>query len=263
MTIFEIELEESDQTIPATTSEVPESMEPDEIFPSTNSECSFSDDSGDLETEDVDWVQCAGQLGLLISQMSSLKLNIEKSVAPNEKKFLVETREAVTSCECTTMRLKKSVDSALAKYGEREVHVDESDLPEPISNDPGLRPVNKSKRQRLYLSEIGPQQPKLFNCPQNNEITSSNKQNRFTAVWFSQYPFLEYSIVKDAAFCFVCQMFPTATGIHRERSGQNWSCTGVRKWDKMKSRVQAALENSLSTSRQKHTTLRFWIMFTS
>ena len=209
-------------------------MEPDETSLSTGSECSFSDDSGDLIIEDVDWVQCAGQLGLLISQMSSLKRNIENSVAPNEKKFLAETREAVASCEYTATRLKNSVNSALAKYDEREVHVDEDDIPEPISNDPGLRPVKKSKQQRLYLAQIGPTQPKLFTYPQNNEITSSNKQNRFTSVWFSQYPFLEYSIVKDAAFCFVCQMF--ATGIDRERSGQNWSCTGVRKWDKMKSR---------------------------
>ena len=84
------------------------------------------------------------------------------------------------------------------------------------------------------LQQIGPQQPKLFNYPQNEDITSSSKQNRFTAVWFSQYPFLEYNIEKDAAFCYVCQMFPT--GIDRERSTQNWSSIGVRKWDKMKSR---------------------------
>ena len=63
---------------------------------------------------------------------------------------------------------------------------------------------------------------------------SSRKQNRFTAVWFYQYPFLEYSIEKDAAFCFVCQMF--LSGMDRERSTQNWCSIGVRKWDKMKSR---------------------------
>ena len=112
--------------------------------------------------------------------------------------------------------------------------VTECDLADPVSKNPGLRPPITTERQRLYLAQIGPQQPKLFNYPQNEDIASSSKQNRFTAVWFSQYPFLEYSIEKDVAFCYVCQMFPT--GIDRQGSAQNWSSTGVRKWDKMKSR---------------------------
>ena len=131
-------------------------------------------------------------------------------------------------------RLKNSVDLALEKYKEGEVPVTECDLPDPVSKDPGLTPPITTERQWLHLGQIGPQQPKLFNYPQNEDITSSSKQNRFTAVWFSQYPFLEYSIEKDAAFCYVCQMF--LTGIDRERSTQSWSSTGVRKWDKMKSR---------------------------
>ena len=71
----------------------------------------------------------------------------------------------------------------------------ECDLSDPVSKDPGLRPPITTERQRLYLAgcmyQIGPQQPKLFNYPQNEDITSSSKQNRFTAVWFSQYPFLK------------------------------------------------------------------------
>ena len=78
----------------------------------------------------------------------------------------------------------------------------ECDLPDPVPKDPGLRPPFTAERQRLNLAQIGPQQPKLFNYPQNEDITSSSKQNRFTAVWFSQYPFFEYSIEKDAAFCY-------------------------------------------------------------
>ena len=75
-----------------------------------------------------------------------------------------------------------------------------------------------TEQQSLYLAQIGPQQLKPFNYPQNEDIMSSSKQNRFMAVWFSQYP-LEYSIEKDAAFCFVCQMFPS--DMDRERSTQN------------------------------------------
>jgi hypothetical protein len=156
------------------------------------------------------------------------------NVVPNHKIFLIDAKEAAISCKRIAIRLQKSVDLALAKYNEGEVPVAERDLPDPVPKDPGLRPLITTKRQRLYLAQIGPQQPKLFNYPSNEDITSSNKQNSFTAVWFSQYPFLEYSTEKDAAFCFVCQMFPK--GIDRERSTQNWCCTGVRKWDKMKSR---------------------------
>ena len=140
---------------------------------------------------DVDWVQCAGLMGSLSSQMTDLKQNIEP--------WKIEYR----------IRLKNSVDLALEKYKEREVPVTECDLPDPVSKDPGRRPPITTERQRLYLAQIGPQQPKLFNYPQNEDITLSSKQNRFTAVWFSQYPFLEYSIEKDAAFCYVGQMFPT------------------------------------------------------
>ena len=199
----------------------------------SDGEYEYSDNFDELVT-DVDWVQCAGLMGSLISQMTDLKQNIETCIAPNHKSFLIEAKEAAIACKKMAIRLKNSVHLALEKYKEGEVPMTECDLPDPVSKDPGLRPPITTERQRLYLAQIGPQQPKLFNYPQNEDITSSSKQNRFTAVWFSQYPFLEYSIEKDAAFCYVCQMFPT--GIERESSTQNWSSTGVRKWDKMKSR---------------------------
>ena len=199
----------------------------------SDGEYESSDNFDELAT-DVDWVQCAGLMGSLISQMMDLKQNIETCIAPNHKSFIIEAKEAEIACKKMAIRLKNSVDLALEKYKEGEVPATECDLPDPVSKDPGLRPPITTERQRLYLAQIGPQQPKLFNYPQNEDITLSSKQNRFTAVWFSQYPFLEYSIEKDAAFCYVCQMFPT--GIDRERSTQNWSSTGVRTWDKMKSR---------------------------
>ena len=185
-------------------------------------------------TTDVDWVQCAGWMGSLISQMTDLKQGLELCIVPNHKNVLIEAKEAAIACKKMAITVKNSVDLTLEKYREGEVSVAECDLPDPVSKDPGLRPLITTERQRLYLAQIGPQQPKLLNYPQNEDIMSSSKQNRFTAVWFSQYPFLEYSIEKDAAFCFVCQMFPS--GMDRERSTQNWCSIGVGKWDKMKSR---------------------------
>ena len=147
-----------------------------------------SSDNFDKLVTDVDWVQCAGLMGSLISQMTDLKQNIETCITPNHKSFLIEAKKAAIACKKMAIRLKNSVDLALEKYKE-EVLVTQCDLPDPVSKDPGLRPPITTERQRLYLAQIGAQQPKLFNYPQNKNITSSSKQNCFTAVWFSSIPF--------------------------------------------------------------------------
>jgi hypothetical protein len=82
---------------------------------------------------------------------------------------------------------------------------------EPISRDPGSRRRIPSDQGREYMINVGPFQPKLGSYPRNNEILQS-KQCRFSSEWFDEYPHLEYSVVKDAAFCFVCQLFPTGPG---------------------------------------------------
>jgi hypothetical protein len=38
--------------------------------------------------------------------------------------------------------------------------------------------------------------------------------------FFDEFPHLEFSVVKDAAFCFVCQLFPT--GADHEKSNDVW-----------------------------------------
>ena len=51
------------------------------------------------------------------------------------------------------------------------------------------------------------------------------------AGWYREFPFLEYSVVKDAAFCFVCFLFPS----HSSASEKAWFTTGEKNWAKMKS----------------------------
>ena len=189
--------------------------------------------SDNLMTE-ADFIQCTGQLSSLITHMTLMKQNMLKCSVASPETFLVDAKEVAQSCKEIAARVEKSVESALSKRDEEKVIILESDLPEPVPSDPGLRPPNMTKSQIKYLAQIGPQQPKPFNYPQDKEIKGNHKQNRFCAAWYSQYPFLEYSIEKDAVFCFVCQMFPN--GPDRERSEQNWCTTGVKKWDKMKSR---------------------------
>jgi hypothetical protein len=76
--------------------------------------------------------------------------------------------------------------------------------------DPGERiPISRynAKDQddvrRGYILK-SPCQP----CEHDFPIRKIKKKNRhFTPVWFYKYPWLEYSIAKDAAFCFVCYLF--------------------------------------------------------
>ena len=54
----------------------------------------------------------------------------------------------------------------------------------------------------------GPCQPKLICYPR------SGKKNRsFKATWYSSFPWLEYSVAKDKAFCFACINFSTARSL--------------------------------------------------
>jgi hypothetical protein len=54
------------------------------------------------------------------------------------------------------------------------------------------------------------------------------KNRRFTPVWFYKYPWLEYSIEKDAAFCFVCYLFKARS--HRGVGGDAFVKDGYRDW---------------------------------
>ena len=110
-----------------------------------------SSDNFDELVTDVDWVQCAGLMGSLISQMTDFKQNIETCIALNHKSFLIKAKEAAIACKKMAIRLKNGVDPALEKYKEGEVPVTECDLPDPVSKDPGLRPPITTERQRLCI----------------------------------------------------------------------------------------------------------------
>ena len=100
------------------------------------------------------------------------------------------------------------------------------------SRDPGQRCHKLSANQKKYLITQGPEQPKLSKFPQKNSIPAS-KQRQFCANWYDEYPHLEYSVSKDAAFCFISSLF------RKEGQDPAWSETGVSAWEKMRSRGTA------------------------
>ena len=87
-----------------------------------------------------------------------------------------------------------------------EVEIDEND----IVADPGLRKpidsfnVNMRDRIRREYVAKGPCQPKGHNFPKKKY----GKDNRgFRGAWFDDFDCLQYSVSKDATYCFCCFLF--------------------------------------------------------
>ena len=81
---------------------------------------------------------------------------------------------------------------------------------ENLLSNPGLRqkissyhPNNHDEIRRHYLTK-DPCQPVLHDYPISY---FSEKPRRFRSKWYVNRKWLEYSIDKDAAFCFYCYLF--------------------------------------------------------
>ncbi|XP_050906241.1 uncharacterized protein LOC127119919 isoform X2 [Lathyrus oleraceus] len=109
-----------------------------------------------------------------------------------------------------------------------EVNLDELPL------DPGKRikmsaylPNDRDKIRKFYLQR-GPFQPKKQTFPQR-KIGSGLR--RFCPSWYIEYGnWLEYSIEKDAAFCFCCYLFKSDFGKHV--GGDSFVTEGFSNWKK-------------------------------
>ncbi|XP_038699623.1 zinc finger MYM-type protein 1-like [Tripterygium wilfordii] len=95
----------------------------------------------------------------------------------------------------------------------QRISFDENDL----ERDPALgipiwiHPVyNKDEVRRAYV-KWGPNQPVLAKYPR---AKSGDQNRRFQQSWFIKFPWLEYSISKDAAFCFPCFVFQDREPLH-------------------------------------------------
>lgn len=71
-----------------------------------------------------------------------------------------------------------------------------------VKHDPGQRSNLLSESQKHYLIQLGPHQPYLANFPANG------KKKRFCPSRYKKFKYVEYNTVKDAAFYFVCSLFP-------------------------------------------------------
>ena len=125
--------------------------------------------------------------------------------------------------------------------------------------DPGKRSTNLIENQKRYLIRVEPYQPVLPEYPVMTRVAGENlKQSRFNPTWFKEYPHLEYSISKDAAFCFVCSLF--AGGPGAAKANNAWVKEGVQTWHKFRSvgsKTEGKLSKHFSSQAHKSTHLSY------
>lgn len=193
------------------------------------------------------WLQCAGEYAHLIDFIrdgEQLLQKMQSQTAPNQLILTLEMLDSALmikrACEtleetCTEIINQINTDTNKAVVDDRQPD------PEIIHHDPGLRSRIENDNQRNYLMALGPHQPKLFSYPRDDSKHCFNPQ------WYTEFEYLEYSTAKDAAFCYVCSLFPA--GIHAGPgvASTAWHCEGVSSWNKMKS-IAAGKKGKL----QKH-----------
>ena len=183
---------------------------------------------------------CAGQLSYLVKDLEScesLLQEVRNEDCPDIERFLSNVEDLTKHICLASKEISKNAKRVLDSMKQNKLDVDPSVceascLPSP---DPGQRGEIKTDEERKYLIALGPYQPNLSKFPESKDI-SKQKQCRFSATWYKLYPHLEYSVVEDRAYCFVCSVFPTGPG--RELADPAWT-KRMNQWHKMRSRGTA------------------------
>lgn len=183
--------------------------------------------------EEASWIRYTAKFSNIIQHLSECKNIYEKCIQSstiNEHLLTINSLDIIQN-------VKKACEECIAIGNQLVEHFQQSiciqDAKSTSSNtlvphDPGLRPYfdTISDAQRQYLISLGPHQPILTIFP-------SDGKNRFNSAWYGEFGFLEYSTVKDLAYCFVCYLFPSTLAC--ELSDTAWYSKGVKNWGKMKS----------------------------
>lgn len=194
-------------------------------------------ETDDFKEDEVNWLSCAGKLENIVADLSECAIILSKLKSesiPNPIIFLLESIQIISRIKSNSKEFLKNANILSEQFSKA------SESSKPVNNiidniinhDPGSRGSVASTSQRQYLIALGPHQPKLTKYPINTAINNI-KQHSFNPKWYNKYPLLEYSIVTDSVYCFVCSLFPNGPGRTNEDSA--WVKHGVRQWHKMKS----------------------------
>lgn len=186
---------------------------------------------------DDEWIKCVGQLEVITNQSKNL-INTVKSdcVIGNVEEFLTSvvssSKEIKFLCGKLELKSQNLLSQVLEEAANREDYLtDVLQSDDQVPQDPGSRPVVLTDKQRMYLVKLGPYQPKLSSFPKNEAMKKVKDTCCFSSRWYGEYPYLEYSIVTDRAYCFVCKLF--SHGFDREKSERVW-IEGFCDWWKAK-----------------------------
>ncbi|KAM5580830.1 hypothetical protein ABKV19_010172 [Rosa sericea] len=134
-------------------------------------------------------------------------------------------------------------------------------IPEPQNNinalerDPGLRcaiwkyPVNERDSIRKTYVLLGPFQPEL-EFPFTEQ---GSQQRRFQFSWFKSYPWLEYSIALDKAYCFPCFLFDTEVSHHPA-----FTIDGFKAWKRVSGSDNVLMKHVGGLNSPHHAAMQKW-----
>ncbi|CAB3983432.1 zinc finger MYM-type 1-like [Paramuricea clavata] len=188
---------------PVKTNETPEPVETNEMpEPVKTNE---TPEPVETNKTTITWISCFGMLQHLCSNLTDCQELIskaEKIDAPQPENLLGELLDVVERVNRLSSSLLSDTNQALRHINlENEASVFSSTEFTPIDRDPGCRRDIITNEDRVCMIKQGPFQPKLSRYPRNSDIPPP-KHSHFSSEWFNTYPHLEYSIKKDAAFCF-------------------------------------------------------------
>jgi hypothetical protein len=198
------------------------------------------------EGEGPSWASCAAKasmLGDLAIAMQTLASTTIQNEAFNPQEFLVQAVDLSDRTKNLASDLYMEAQKLLTEHQQVThfecVSNEDNDL---VDHDPGKRPLKLSDNQKKYLITLAPCQPRLTVFPKTKELEIHSKQCKFSSSWYSEFPHLEYSVSRDAAFCFICSLFPHGPG--RSKAEQSW-IKGIRTWSKMKGSLGRNKEGKL------------------
>jgi len=157
----------------------------------------------------------------------------ELSIPVVEDPLIVSDESAIVVVDegTETPRVTDTDTDPTGDNGSDEVEEEEEEPPtaadvDSLEHDPGLRSpistfdVNEqdSIRRRYILK--GPCHLYAYNYPSRKIY---GKDRRFNFVWFHKYHWIEYSVEKDAAYCFYCYLFGKESGKFITDGWHNWN----------------------------------------
>jgi len=185
---------------------------------------------------DLNGTYCVTNIVTELRELQSLVLPCEKLIKQtqepdfSEEIFTIDINLLCKSLKDMTAKIEQLCKQQTSKIEQNRGVINTKKQSTFVSRDPSDNRKYNDDELR-YLVSCGPYHDSNLSYPQNSELKKKNKQCSFTSNWYNDFPYLEYSIKKDAVFCFSCRLFDSGPG--GVKSQQAWSSTGVSSWSKM------------------------------